>query len=126
VDKVRAVGFQPGLNVVQDLALVLDLLMRGEQLVLDPTVCFAYRRHSASDSSWRALEGTRFLEERAYFLKVADELSALGWSRAARAARHHVSSRLHALTYLPAAVRRRHVTGIRNLSTHVLGRPTRS
>jgi glycosyltransferase involved in cell wall biosynthesis len=120
--KVRDVGFRDGLNVVQDLALVLDLLMRGERLVVDPTVCFAYRRHGGSDSSWRALEGTRFLEERDYFQQVARELTALGWSRAARAARMHVSSRLHALTYLPAAVRNRHRTGMRNLATHAFGR----
>jgi glycosyltransferase involved in cell wall biosynthesis len=123
VARIRAVGFREGLDVVQDLALVLDLLMRGERLVVDPTVCFAYRRHSGSDSSWRALEGTRFLEEQAYFRQVADEMGRLGWDRAARAARLHVSSRLHALTYLPAAVRRRHRAGIRNLSRHVLGSP---
>jgi glycosyltransferase involved in cell wall biosynthesis len=122
VAKVREVGFRDGLNVVQDLALVMDLLMRGERLVLDPTVCFAYRRHSGSDSSWRALEGTRFLEEGAYFQQIAGELTALGWSRAARAARMHLSSRLHALTYLPAAVRSRHRAGMRNLATHAFGR----
>ena len=121
VTKVREVGFREGLDVVQDLALVMDLLMRGEQLVVAPTVCFAYRRHSGSDSSWRALEGTRFLEERAYFVQVAEELTALGWTRAARAARRHISSRLHALTYLPTALRRRHRTGVRNLSMHVFG-----
>jgi|SRR3954454_21204202 glycosyltransferase involved in cell wall biosynthesis len=119
--KVREVGFREGLDVVQDLALVMDLLMRGECLVVDPTVCFTYRRHSGSDSSWRALEGTRFLEERNYFEQVARELTALGWSRAARAARLHVSSRLHALTYLPAVVRNRHRTGMRNLTTHAFG-----
>jgi glycosyltransferase involved in cell wall biosynthesis len=121
VAKVREVGFREGLNVVQDLALVVDLLTRGESLVVDPTVAFAYRRHGGSDSSWRALEGTRFLEERDYFLTVADELDATGWPRAARAARRHVSSRLHALTYLPAALRRRHRVGVRNLSRHVFG-----
>jgi hypothetical protein len=34
----------------------------------------------------------------------------------------HVSSRLHALTYLPAAVRNGHRTGMRNLATHAFGR----
>lgn len=122
LEKVRAVGFRPGLNVVQDLALVLDLVMRGEQVVVDPTVCFSYRRHGASDSSWRALEGTRFIEERDFFAGLAQEMAALGWPRAARAARLHLSSRLNALTVLPAAVRRRHRVGVRNLSRHVLGR----
>jgi glycosyltransferase involved in cell wall biosynthesis len=121
VASVRRKGFREGLNVVQDLALVLDLLMSGQSLVVDPTVCFAYRRHGGSDSSWRALEGTRFVEERDFFLLVADEAAVLGWSRAARAARLHLSSRLHALTYLPAAVRTWHRVGIRNLSRHAFG-----
>jgi glycosyltransferase involved in cell wall biosynthesis len=121
VAKIREIGFRPGLHVVQDLQLVLDLLMRGETLVYDPTVCFAYRRHSGSDSSWRALDGTRFDEERRFFLTAADELEALGWSRAARAARVHASSRLHALTYLPAAVRRRRPDAVRTLLRHGFG-----
>ena len=121
VRKIREVGFRPGLDVVQDLQLVLDLLMRGEKMVFDPTVCFAYRRHSGSDSSWRALDGTRFDEERRFFLNAADELDALGWHRAARAARVHASSRLHALTYLPAAVQKRRPDAVRTLLRHGFG-----
>ncbi len=121
VAKIREIGFRPGLHVVQDLQLVLDLLMRGETLVYDPTVCFAYRRHSGSDSSWRALDGTRFDEERRFFLTAADELEALGWSHAARAARVHASSRLHALTYLPAAVQKRRPDAVRTLLRHGFG-----
>jgi glycosyltransferase involved in cell wall biosynthesis len=121
VRKVREIGFREGLNVVQDLALVLDLLMRGEELVADPTVCFQYRRHSGSDSSWRALDGTRFAEERRFFLGAANELERLGWTRAARAARLHASSRLHALTYLPAAVRKRRPDAVRTLLDHGFG-----
>lgn len=121
---VQRVGFRPGLNVVQDLALVLDLTMRGETLVVDPEVCFAYRRHTGSDSSRRALEGTRFTEERRYFLDVADELQGLGWHRAARTARRHLSSRLNAATMLPAALRTRRFSGARTLSRHVMRRPT--
>lgn len=121
VRKIREVGFRPGLNVVQDLQLVLDLLVRGETVVFDPTVCFAYRRHSGSDSSWRALDGTRFDEERRFFLDAADELDAIGWHRAARAARVHASSRLHALTYLPAAVRKRRPDAVRTLLRHGFG-----
>lgn len=121
VQKIREVGFRAGLDVVQDLALVLDLVLRGEVVVVAPTVCFAYRRHQASDSSWRALEGTRFIEEGAFFSDMADQLAARGWTRAARAARLHLTSRLHALTYLPPAIRKRHRPGIRNLSQHAFG-----
>lgn len=121
VEKVRAIGFREGLDVVQDLALVLDLVMRGESVVVDPTICFAYRRHSGSDSSWRAVEGSRFREERVFFLGAAAELEQLGWQRAARAARVHASSRVHALTYLPAAVKKRRLPAVRVLLDHGFG-----
>lgn len=115
---VREVGFRAGLNVVQDLALVLDLVERGARLVVDPEVCFSYRRHRASDSSWRALEGSRFVEERSFFLDEAARMESRGWHRAARIARRHTSSRLNALTLLPTAVCKRHHTGIRALARH--------
>jgi glycosyltransferase involved in cell wall biosynthesis len=120
-DAMVEVGFRDGLNVVQDLALVIDLICRGDSLVVDSQLCFSYRRHSASDSSWRALEGTRFIEERDYFLSAAAQVRGLGWNRAARAAELHLSSRLNAATYLPAALRKRQMSGVRNLSRHAFG-----
>ncbi len=68
-------------------------------------MCFQYRRHEASVSSVGAAQATRFVEERNYFMDVADRMRAQGWDRAARAAHNHVSSRLHALTMLPGALR---------------------
>lgn len=118
---VRAVGFRDGLQVVQDLALALDLLERGGRLVVDPEVCFRYRRHRASDSSWRARSGSRFAEERSFFLDEAARMSSHGWHRAARIARRHTSSRLNALTLLPAAIRQRNRPGIRALARHAFG-----
>ena len=47
---------------------------------------------------------------------------ARGWTRAARAARQHLSSRLNALTLLPLALRARSRSGVRVLGGHVLGR----
>jgi glycosyltransferase involved in cell wall biosynthesis len=117
-DALRAKGFREGLNVIQDLALVIDLLMSGEMMAVERNVCFQYRRHRGSDSSLRALSGNRFVEERDYFLQISQELEAHGWHRAARVARNHVSSRLHALTVLPQAIRRRHRPGIQNLVRH--------
>ncbi len=118
---VREVGFREGLDVVQDLALVLDLVERGERLVVDPAVCFSYRRHRASDSSWRALDGSRFVEERSFFLDEAARMESRGWHRAARIAHRHISSRLNALTLLPTAVRKRHRSGMRTLARHAFG-----
>jgi glycosyltransferase involved in cell wall biosynthesis len=121
-DALVAMNFREGLNVVQDLALALDLIKAGGCLVVDSAVCFQYRRHRESDSSWRALEGTRFTEEREFFTGMADEFAAIGWHRAARTSRLHLSSRLNAATLLPKAWRTKQHQGVRNLRTHVLAR----
>lgn len=120
---VQQTGLRTGLDVVQDLALVLDLTVAGHTLVVDDTVCFRYRRHRASDSSWRALAGSRFVEERRFFLEAAAQSTALGWTRAAGAARRHLLSRANALTVLPRAVAARQWSGARTLARHALGRP---
>jgi glycosyltransferase involved in cell wall biosynthesis len=116
-------GFREGLNVVQDLALALDLVKAGGALAVDDEVCFQYRRHRQSDSSWRALEGTRFIEEREFFTLMAAEFDQIGWSRAARTARLHLTSRLNAATLLPKAYKNKQTEGVRNLREHVLSRP---
>ena len=118
-----ATGFREGLDICQDLALALDLIKAGGAMVIDDTVCFRYRRHRASDSSWRALEGTRFIEERTFFNGMAQEFDAIGWKRAARTARLHLSSRFNAATLLPKAWRNKQHQGVRNLRDHVLARP---
>jgi len=122
-DTLVATNFREGLNVVQDLALALDLIKAGGSLVVDSSVCFQYRRHRESDSSLRALQGTRFIEEREFFTGMADEFEAIGWRRAARTARLHLASRLNAATLLPKAWRTKQHQGVRNLRQHVLARP---
>jgi glycosyltransferase involved in cell wall biosynthesis len=116
-------GFREGLNVVQDLALALDLIKAGGALAVDDETCFQYRRHRESDSSWRALEGTRFIEERDFFNQMAGEFEEIGWHRAARTARLHLTSRLNAATLLPKAYRTKQTQGVRNLREHVISRP---
>ena len=105
-DAIAAVGFRKDLKVIQDLALIIELVERGEQLLADSTVCFKYRRHAASESSQQALDGDRFDEARAFFHETAGRLEARGWAEAARAARRHRSARLHALTLVPTALRK--------------------
>jgi glycosyltransferase involved in cell wall biosynthesis len=122
-DSLVATNFREGLNVTQDLALALDLIKAGGSLVVDSTICFQYRRHRESDSSWRALEGTRFVEEREFLTAMALEFDAVGWRRAARTARLHLSSRLNAAILLPRAWRTKQHQGVRNLREHVLARP---
>ena len=123
-DAVKPVNFRDGLSVIQDLALVIDLLQRGEEMVIDTEVVFQYRRHAVSESSVQAFSGTRFTEAERYFSDVADRLDAQGWSRAARAARFHSASRLHALTMLPGALRRGSSNGLRTLTAHAFGSGT--
>lgn len=118
---VQSVGFREGMSIVHDLALVIDLVQRGATLAVDDTVCFRYRRHAASVSSRGAAEASRFVEERSYFLDVADRMRAQGWPRAARVAHNHVSSRLHALTLLPGALRLGRADGVRILARHAFG-----
>lgn len=100
---LRRHPFRADLGVIQDLAVVLELLLAGGTLATEPEVCFQYRRHAVSESSAQALSGARFDEARRFFLDAAARLAAHGWPRAARAARHHWSSRLHALALIPTA-----------------------
>jgi len=50
-----------------------------------------------------------------------DRMDRLGWRHAARTARHHFSSRLHAATLLPSAIRRGSGEGVRTLAGYVFG-----
>jgi glycosyltransferase involved in cell wall biosynthesis len=92
-------------DAVHDLALIVDVLMRGGRLVVSREVAFQYRRHRAGHSSSHARTGKRFIQEKNYFTAVEKELAELGWPAAARAARHRLLSRFNALTQLPGALR---------------------
>ena len=118
---ISSVGFRTGLTIVQDLALVLDLCFSGARLVVDNNVVFEYRRHSASVSSRRAVEGSRFIEEQLFFRSIAEQFDDRGWHRAARAARLHISSRLNALTRLPGAISARSARSVGILVRHAAG-----
>ncbi|MFE0578851.1 MULTISPECIES: glycosyltransferase family 2 protein [unclassified Streptomyces] len=116
---LRKVNFRDDYSVIQDLALVVDLLEAGEQMVIDnSTTVFQYRRHAVSESSVQAFSGTRFAEAERYFTAVAARMDARGWPKAARAARFHSASRLHALTMLPGALRSGNKEGARTLAKH--------
>jgi glycosyltransferase involved in cell wall biosynthesis len=109
--------FRADLRVIQDLALLLELVLGGANLVVDDTVCFDYRRHAASESSATAAAGSRFTEAGAFFAETARTMRAHGWRHAARVSSWHVSSRLFALATLPTA---RTAAGIRALLGHAL------
>ena len=64
--------------------------------------------------------------ERQYFIMAARQMDELGWDSAARAARRHLTSRLHALTLIPRAVATRNRPAVSVLAKHVFGRMPRT
>lgn len=122
VDLLRRYGFDPDLDVVQDLIMLLDITADGGVMVLDDDVQFQYRRHGSSVSSATAVDGSRFRQERTLFDAQRERFAALGWRRAASAARWHWFSRFNAVTRLPAAIAQRNGAGVRALTAHALGR----
>ena len=120
-----ASGFRTDLDVVQDLAKLMEITFDGGALAVDDTIVFQYRRHSGSVSAVTGPDGTKFVQERAVFEECAAACEALGWKRAARVARRHLSSRLNALTEVPASLRSGNSAGRVSLIRHVLGRSTR-
>ena len=118
---IAAAGFRQQFSVIQALDLVLRLVLDGAALVLSDEVAFQYRRHAVSKSSADAVTGARFTEARDYFLATARSMDEKGWPSAARAARRHLSSRIHAATQLPAAARQRNLASARTLAQHVFG-----
>jgi glycosyltransferase involved in cell wall biosynthesis len=119
---VRRHPFREGLPIIQDLALMIDLTAAGETLVLEPTVCFSYRRHIESASAASLLHGSRFTDERRYYAAAAAQLQERGWGRAARTARIRWTSRLHAVTLVPTAVRQNQLAALRPLLAHAFER----
>lgn len=119
VAELRERRFRTDLDVVQDLAMLMAITMDGGSLVLDDDVCFDYRRHSTSVSAVTGPDGSKFRQESTLFAEVATACEALGWRRAARAARVHLTSRLNALTELPGALRAGDPEGRRVLLHHV-------
>lgn len=120
VDALAVRSFRADLPIILDLALIMDAVAAGNRLLLVPQICFDYRRHDESASSLSLLQGERLADERRYFGEVAATLSARGWSRAARAARTHWTSRLHAVSLLPTAIRARSRSSTSRVLRHVL------
>jgi len=110
--------FQEGLETALDLALIIDLLMAGEKLLVLSGNAFKYRRHEASASSARAADTQRFSEEALVFAELAEALRNRGWHRASRAAQLHLTSRMHALLVSKRALRTGQITLVRQLMHH--------
>lgn len=121
-ERIERFEFRPGLPLVQDLALVMDMVYAGESVLIEPTECFSYRRHSASASGANIIEGRRFGDDRRYFAIAASQAHEHGWRRAERAARLRLTSRAHALSLLPGALLRGRASAARPLLTHAFTR----
>ncbi len=121
-DKIREVEFRDGFPIIQDLALVMDMIYNGEQLLLVDTKCFSYRRHTASASSSKLADGSRFAGEREYFSLAAKQARELGWVKAERAAKARLTSRAHAVTLLPKTLLSGNFTAAKVLARHGFGR----
>lgn len=109
--------------VVQDVRLLLDLILDGGALCLDPTTTFEYRRHEAAASSVTLSSGERFAEERALYQECQSRLAREGWASASRAASCHLTSRLHAMVVAARCAGRGDVrAGARLLRGHAFAR----
>ena len=113
--------FREDLNVVQDLAMIMDLVLAGGVMVVDSEVCFLYRRHRHSFSGTTGPDGSKFRQERQLFSELAQRTADRGWPQASTEARRHVLSRLNAATELPFALASGNWAGMRNLSKHIFG-----
>jgi hypothetical protein len=118
---LRASHFRIDLDVVQDLAKLFELATEGAVMVVDDDVVFQYRRHSTSVSAVTGPDGSKYQQEAIFFDHATERCRELGWRGAALAASRHVSSRLHAATELPAAVRAGDRAGQRVLLRHIFG-----
>ncbi|GAB3612424.1 glycosyltransferase family 2 protein [Humibacter ginsengisoli] len=121
VSQIQDPGFRVDLDVVQDLEMLLQIAERGGKMVVDDEVQFQYRRHKQSYSAVTGPDGSKYAQERTVFAEAERATRALGWNRAARSARFHLTSRLHAIAELPAAVRAGSGAGVRALSRHAFG-----
>ena len=112
-------------EIVLDLALVIDLLRNDARILVEPIMCFEYRRHPESLSGMaKLLDGSRFADEREYFALATRQMSEKGWTKAAWSARLHVTSRLHAVTLIPVALKSRDSKAVKVLLRHVFGSGT--
>lgn len=119
-DRIQATPFRDDYTIILDLALVLDMVFAGETMATSPATVFEYRRHLGSLSSEKLTDGSRFDDERDYFRGAAAQARSMGWKRAERAARWHLTSRAYAAITASRALRARDASGLRALVRHIL------
>ena len=120
-DVLKNYTFDSSLKLTHDLAIVMDMVLAGEQLLIEPTVCFLYRRHSKSASTASLVDGRRFAEEKRYFAHAKALVHKVGWSRAERAVNWHITSRFNALWIALNAFGRGYWRAVPRLLRHAFG-----
>jgi glycosyltransferase involved in cell wall biosynthesis len=118
---LRNFVFRTDLDVVQDLAMIMQIVMSGGNMLVDDKIAFRYRRHSTSLSSVTGPDGSKFKQERRLFTELQSPLQKLGWHKAAKIARVHIFSKANAFSELPGALLKKNKEGISTLTRHVLG-----
>jgi glycosyltransferase involved in cell wall biosynthesis len=121
-ESINKFDFRDGFPVIQDLALVMDMVLDGAELLIEPEVCFAYRRHTSSASGVKLLDGSRFDGEREYFDLAVQLCESKGWRKARRAARLRLTSRAHALLFVPYAIGQKRSDTLKRLVGHAFGK----
>ncbi|OUM39817.1 glycosyltransferase family 2 protein [Arthrobacter sedimenti] len=120
-DSLKKQDFRDEFSVIQDLALILDLLIAGGRLLVIDVEVFCYRRHTGSASAAELVDGARFRGEREFFRLAIRLAEPVGWRRTRRAARLHLTSRLHSLALVPRALTRGDGRGLLELVRHTAG-----
>lgn len=93
---IKRYGFDTRYKIVEDLVLELNIIKDGGKLSYDKTITFQYRRFSNSLSSReKSKGGIRFDEESMVYDYFSREFNKIGWNVATRAAKLHLTSRLH-------------------------------
>ncbi|WP_455952639.1 glycosyltransferase family 2 protein [Arcanobacterium haemolyticum] len=118
-EKALAHGFRD-FFIMLDLGLIVDMILDGARLYVLEETCFEYRRSASSVSGKTAIDGKRFVDERAYFALVARLFAEKGWKKAARAARFHITSRIHAGLRMPNALIHRDFSGMKMILDHLI------
>lgn len=95
---IKKYEFDTTRRVVQDVIVELNIIKDGGKLYFDKNTTFQYRRFKTSVSSAeKSKGGVRFNEETEVYNYFAKEFEKMNWKKAARAAKLHITSRLHKL-----------------------------
>lgn len=90
--------FNDRYKIVEDLVLEIDMIIDGATLYFDTATTFQYRRFAESLSSKeKGKHGIRFTEETAAYKSFEKKFAAIGWHKAEKAARYHITSRINQL-----------------------------